>query len=170
MVIIGGTESIYGAVVGAILITFVNNLLSIYQEYSTGIYAIVLILLLLFIPGGLASVLKLNIFKILGNKIKGLINKNRASKAEPTQSESADDEQVSAVSKKIKADWQSHSSERILASKDKEDLLKIDDVCVFFGGVKAVNEVSINVKEGLITGLIGPNGAGKTTLFNAISG
>ncbi len=49
-------------------------------------------------------------------------------------------------------------------------MLQIKNVEKDFGGIKAVHDCSLEVKEGTITGLIGPNGAGKTTLFNLISG
>ena len=49
-------------------------------------------------------------------------------------------------------------------------LLQVDNVTKAFGGLVAVNEVSLSVKAGKICGLIGPNGSGKTTLFNLISG
>jgi branched-chain amino acid transport system ATP-binding protein len=49
-------------------------------------------------------------------------------------------------------------------------VLRAEDVQVSFGGVRALNDASIEANAGEVTGLIGPNGAGKTTLFNVLTG
>lgn len=49
-------------------------------------------------------------------------------------------------------------------------ILKIQDLGIQFGGLKAVNHFNMEIKEGDLVGLIGPNGAGKTTVFNLITG
>ena len=55
-------------------------------------------------------------------------------------------------------------------SNDDSPILTVRDVRKYFGGIHAVDGVSLDVTPRRITGLIGPNGAGKTTLFNVISG
>lgn len=53
---------------------------------------------------------------------------------------------------------------------DKKLILDVDHLTKKFGGLTAVNDVSMQVRDGEIVGLIGANGAGKTTLFNMIAG
>jgi len=49
-------------------------------------------------------------------------------------------------------------------------LLKLENITKRFGGLVAVDKVSLEIKEGELMGIVGPNGSGKTTLFNVISG
>ena len=51
-----------------------------------------------------------------------------------------------------------------------KNVLSVENVTMQFGGVVAVDNLSLEVNEGEIVALIGPNGAGKTTAFNVITG
>jgi len=62
------------------------------------------------------------------------------------------------------------TSPRRQNSDTRPPLLQVDDLHLGFGGIKALQGVSLSAKAGEITAIIGPNGAGKTSLFNAISG
>ena len=55
-------------------------------------------------------------------------------------------------------------------AQNTELLLDVQHITMRFGGITAVNDLSMRLPKGSITGLIGPNGAGKTTAFNVISG
>ena len=50
------------------------------------------------------------------------------------------------------------------------NILQVDKLSKYFGGLAAVADCSLKIKKGSITGIIGPNGSGKTTLFNLIAG
>ncbi len=86
----------------------------------------------------------------------------------------------------IKESVKTNIAKRSLILKKKEDnlskieiksayeledniILKLDNLSMYFGGLKAVDKLNFEVKEGEIFGLIGPNGAGKTTVFNCIT-
>lgn len=51
-----------------------------------------------------------------------------------------------------------------------EELLKVNDVSMIFGGLRAVSNFTMEINKGELVGLIGPNGAGKTTAFNMLTG
>jgi len=57
-----------------------------------------------------------------------------------------------------------------LGETELVNILEVKGLTKYFGGLAALNNVNLTIKEGEIRGIIGPNGAGKTTLFNVISG
>ena len=51
-----------------------------------------------------------------------------------------------------------------------DDILTVNGLCKSFGGIAAVQDISMRIPRGKIVSLIGPNGAGKTSVFNLLTG
>jgi branched-chain amino acid transport system permease protein len=149
MVIIGGAESLWGAPVGAALIVVLRDQFNDWIPRLTGragnfealVFSLVVILLLQRAPEGL---------------LPRLVRlKRRTQPSSPPAAELVAGEPIALPT---------------AVTAPGAELLVVDNVSRYFGGLAANRDVSFSVRAGEVVALIGPNGAGKTTLFNIISG
>ncbi|MGE4571527.1 MAG: ATP-binding cassette domain-containing protein [Candidatus Izemoplasmatales bacterium] len=120
-------------------------------------------------------------YKVLDQKIdleKEKLQSLKDEKASLLEADSKDDKRLKALDELIESKeekiYQHHKSVDILATRkrienDQNIHLSLSHLTMKFGGLKAVDDLSFDVKKGEIFGLIGPNGAGKTTVFNCIT-
>jgi branched-chain amino acid transport system permease protein len=140
MTVIGGRRRIAGAIVGAILITYLRESFRILENTTLMAYGAVTLAVLIAVPYGLI----------------GAIERLRAYFfPEPTEAPPPMQPLNLTVDPERTA---------------RGPLLEINDVAKSFGGVRALEGVSLSLARGEVVGLIGPNGSGKTTLVNIISG
>ncbi len=180
MALVGGTATIWGGVLGAIIMTWVINYFTAVQQYSGVAFSVIMILLLLFLPAGILGIRPSSRSRVVrlfkkealeekaetdgsGSAATRCRRRARMGPQRPACSDRSGRPQSAPGS--CRKTWRRGSGD----TRAEGPLLRMESASVAFGGLMAVNEVSFNVEEGSITALIGPNGAGKTTLFNAVS-
>jgi branched-chain amino acid transport system permease protein len=137
-ILIGGRGSVLGPLLGTIILTLLPEFAAPLAAWSTFVYAVLLLLIVLVAPGGIAAL------------IGGL------SRTPPPGG------------RVILPDCR--EARRFAPATVTTDALDVADVSLSFGGVRAINGASLQIRPGQIHGLIGPNGSGKTTILNVISG
>jgi branched-chain amino acid transport system permease protein len=137
-ILIGGRGSILGPLLGTILLTVLPELAAPLVAWSTFLYAALLLVIVLAIPGGIAEILDF---------------KNRR----PLASGRAIIPRPDLVA-------------QLLGAPCDAGTLTLEQVALSFGGVKAIDDLDLEIRPGQVHGLIGPNGSGKTTTLNVISG
>ncbi|MFE5173545.1 ATP-binding cassette domain-containing protein [Streptomyces sp. NPDC056634] len=142
--VLGGAGTLVGAVVGGAYLTWAPAAAETVGVAQPILQGVVLIVALVFLPGGVVP--------FLGRALRRL--SGRATAKPPTLVEAAEQ-----VPPPVPA-----------PAPTAPALLRVDDVGVSFGGVKALEGASMTVRAGETVAIIGPNGAGKTTLLNVLSG
>lgn len=140
--IVGGMSSVWGGLMGGATLRLLPELLRPVADYQELVFAGLVLLTVLFLPGGMAGQL---------GKL------HRAKKAGPTTG-------------KAPPPARHMMPEPAPAQQSQTAVLQVSNVSKSFDALRAVDQLTLSVYPGEILGLMGPNGAGKTTLFNMLSG
>jgi branched-chain amino acid transport system permease protein len=161
MIVFGGIGTIRGAVLGACMLTLLPELFRFVQDYRNLVYGATLIALMLYEPRGLLGDGSV-VWRWMVTQWRRARNAVAGARAAAGVVPALADIALGGHCTKIE--------EGRLLPRPQASLLQTRDLTRSFGGLVAVNKVSIEVFAREIFGVIGPNGGGKTTFFNLLSG
>jgi branched-chain amino acid transport system permease protein len=137
-ILIGGRGSILGPLLGTIILTVLPELAAPLVAWSTFLYAALLLVIVLVVPGGIAD--------LLDYRNRRPLKQHREIAPRP------------------------ELLPQLLGEHRDNAVLKLSDIKLSFGGVRAIDGLSLEIRSGEVHGLIGPNGSGKITALNVTSG
>lgn len=165
MAIAGGRATFAGPILGAVLFTIVPELLRAADVWRLVIYGVLLILIMRFMPDGIMPWL-VNLYKRITDSSQKATGRQPGLEMRSVLEIMGEGLNRSVILTNCLPPEDAHS---LGSDRKGKEILKVEDACVYFGGVHAVEHVSFSIKQGEILAIIGPNGAGKTTLLNAIT-
>ena len=139
-VLMGGSGTLYGPLVGSVILNLIPTVFARLHEYHLYIYGGIILVTIIFLPDGIVgSLLKLPVL--------------RRWRKQPASIEPEPGGLAFAQ-----------------ARDGEQPVIEARELTRDFGGIRALNRVSIAVRPGIVHGLIGPNGSGKSTLVNVLTG
>jgi branched-chain amino acid transport system permease protein len=137
-ILIGGRGSILGPLLGTVILTVLPEIAAPLAAWSNFLYALMLLVIVLAAPGGIAA--------LLDFRNRRPLPANRVIATQPAL------------------------LGQLLTAAPAGAGIALENIVLAFGGVRAIDGLSLAIAPGQIHGLIGPNGSGKTTTLNVISG
>ena len=152
----GGVGTVWGPIIGAAIIIPLGEFLhgqlgSRFPGIQGVILGVAIVAVILLAPEGVFW------------KVRDMLRRRRAPGIDNASLPAAADAPVHAMASEL-------ASAPNRPALSDEIILDVRNISKSFGGLKAVQDVSFQVRKGMILGIIGPNGAGKTTLFNLLNG
>jgi branched-chain amino acid transport system permease protein len=177
MLVVGGVGSAVGAVVGTIVLTALPEALRFLKEWYLVLYGVGVILMITFLPDGLVSITRRfrSAAAVAATPVlEPATTREQVSASDharaPGQAAAPSDLIIVAASVNAAVADSAGDSTNDSTGDDVATVLGVKQVTQRFGGLVALDAVSLEVGRGTVHAVIGPNGSGKTTFLNVLSG
>jgi branched-chain amino acid transport system permease protein len=170
--VVGGLGTKTGPLLGTLILMAIVEVIADIHKYGLLIYGSILLIVLLALPKGAAGLISSLALRFKGGTSLSGTSANASSDSSATATATPDNTDRDAPANAAASDLAPATSKTgaLPMQQGGNTSLSIQGISKSYSGLKAVDQVSVEVKPNTIHGLIGPNGAGKSTIINMIAG